>query len=129
MEVARRIAGSIATINPETDWNPDFTPQLMMLCPEEKKRAFELADKWTMGASLGKLTAVVPAHAGDVPAQRAGPDRLRHDRRPDQAVVAADAHAPGLPPNAQIERRTDRRASRARWQHDERDEAVMTLPL
>ena len=48
---------------------------------------------------------------------------------PDQAVVAADTHAPGLPPNAQIERRTDRRASRARWQHDERDEAVMTLPL
>ena len=75
MEVARQIAGSIATINPETDRNPDFTRQLMMLCPEEKKRAFELADKWTKGASLGKLTAV-PARAGDVPAQRASPDRL-----------------------------------------------------
>ena len=47
---------------------------------------------------------------------------------PGQAVVAADADAPGLPPDARIERRADRLASRSRWQYHERDEAVITLP-
>ncbi len=47
---------------------------------------------------------------------------------PDNAVIAVDADAPDTPPDAEIERRTDRLASRARWQYNDRDEAVFTLP-
>lgn len=47
---------------------------------------------------------------------------------PDQAVIAVDADAPGVPEDAGIERRADRLASRARWQYHDRDEAVFTLP-
>ena len=57
MDIARRIAGSVAAINPETDRNPDFTRQLVMISPEEKKRAFELADRCARGAGPGRLTA------------------------------------------------------------------------
>ena len=70
MEIARRIAGAVAAINPETDRNPDFTRQLVMLSPEEKKRAFELADRCAQGASPGKLTAgdvaCAPESAADI---------------------------------------------------------------
>ena len=47
---------------------------------------------------------------------------------PDNAEIAVDADAPGVPPDAGIERRTDRLASRTRWQYLDRDEAVFTLP-
>ena len=62
---------------------------------------------------------------------RTAPAQAVFDRigDPDQAVVAADADAAGLPPDAQIHRRADRLASRARWQYVERDEAVFALPL
>ena len=46
----------------------------------------------------------------------------------DHALVAADADAPGVPGDAEIERRADRLASRVRWQYHDRDEAVFTLP-
>ena len=47
---------------------------------------------------------------------------------PDHALIAVDADAPGVPDDAEIERRADRLASRARWQYLDRDEAVFTLP-
>ena len=46
----------------------------------------------------------------------------------DQAVVAVDADAAGIPPETRIQRRTDRLANRARWQYHDRDEAVFTIP-
>ena len=47
----------------------------------------------------------------------------------DQAVVVGvDADAAGIPPETRIQRRTDRLASRARWQYHDRDEAVFTIP-
>ena len=63
MDIARHIAGSVARINPETDQNPDFTRQLVMLSPTEKERALELADRWAKGASPGTLTAADVANA------------------------------------------------------------------
>ncbi len=88
MDIAREIAGSIARINPETDQNPDFTRQMVMISPEEKKRAFDLADRWGKGASPGKLTAADVACAPESAADIAMFGRMLADA-PNQNVEAA----------------------------------------
>lgn len=46
----------------------------------------------------------------------------------DHALVAVDADATGVPDTADVERRTDRLASRERWQYHDRDEAMFSVP-
>jgi CRISPR system Cascade subunit CasC len=88
MEIARRIAGSVAAINPETDKDPDFTRQMVMLSPAEKEHAFELADQWAKGASPGRLTAAEVANAPESAADIAMFGRMLADA-PNQNVEAA----------------------------------------
>ena len=63
MEIARQVAGAVGKIKPESAANPDFTEQLVFLSPEEKKRAFTLADRWAKGQSPGKVQAADVAGA------------------------------------------------------------------
>ena len=88
MDIARHIAGSIAKINPESDKNPEFTRQLVLISPAEKKRAFELADRWAKGASPGKLTAADVANAPESAADIGMFGRMLADA-PSQNVDAA----------------------------------------
>lgn len=88
MDIARQIAGAVARINPENDQNPDFTRQLVMLSPAEKKRAFDLADRWAKGASPGRLTAADVANTPESAADIAMFGRMLADA-PNQNVEAA----------------------------------------
>ena len=94
MDIARQVAGAVARINPETDQNPDFTRQLVMLAPAEKQRAFELADRWAQGASPGKLTAADVANAPESAADIAMFGRMLADaasQNVDAAVQVSHA--------------------------------------
>ena len=94
MDIARQIAGAVAKINPESDQNPDFTRQLVMLSPAEKQRAFDLADRWADGASPGKLTAADVANAPESAADIAMFGRMLADaasQNVDAAVQVSHA--------------------------------------
>ncbi len=49
LETARELAGVFGKIKKEDDKNPTFTEQLAFISPNERKRAFELADKALAG--------------------------------------------------------------------------------
>lgn len=54
LEVARAIAGVFGKIKSEKDKTPTFTEQLAFVSPEERERAFALADKAVEGEAIPK---------------------------------------------------------------------------
>lgn len=51
-QVARQIADVFGKLKPESDANPTFTEQLVFVAPEERVRAFALADKALAGKAI-----------------------------------------------------------------------------
>ncbi len=100
---------------------PGFAPYLgRKSCP----LGLKLAPRVTEAADV--IAALLDRHA-DADEARLH-DRLLPRRRPEP-VIALDADAAdGCAGVLRIERRRDALASRARWQFDLRDEAVMRLP-
>lgn len=50
--IARKIADVFGKLKPETDAKPTFTEQLVFVAPEERSRAFALADKALAGEAI-----------------------------------------------------------------------------